>query len=58
MENQTVDEWCSYCGQEGEYNLKDGMVQTCKHCGHKIILCAACKSSDGTGNCNNCQYEN
>jgi len=58
MENQKVDEWCSYCKQDGEYNLKDGMVQTCKYCGHKIILCAACKSSDGTGSCNNCQYEN
>lgn len=58
MKNKKVDEWCSYCNQEGEYNLKDGMVQTCKHCGHKIILCAACKASDGTGSCNNCQYKN
>ena len=58
MKNKKVDEWCSYCGQEATYNLKKGMVQKCKHCGHKIILCAARESSDGTGNCNNCQYEN
>lgn len=58
MKNKKVDEWCSYCGQEATYNLKKGMVQKCKHCGHKIILCTACESSDGTGNCNNCQYEN
>lgn len=58
MKNKKVDEWCSYCNQEGEYNLKDGMVQSCKQCGHKIILCAACKTSDGEGNCNDCPYEN
>lgn len=52
-----VTEWCPHCGQEGNYNVKKGMVTRCKSCGQPLILCSACEHSDGSGNCNDCQYE-
>ena len=52
-----VTEWCPNCGQEANYNVKKGMVTRCKSCGQPLILCSACEHSDGSGNCNDCQYE-
>lgn len=52
-----VTEWCPYCGQEEEYDTKNGMVTRCKSCGQPLILCSACEHSDGSGSCNDCQYE-
>lgn len=52
-----VAEWCPYCKNEHMYNTKKGMVTRCKSCGRPLILCAACEYSDGSGSCNDCQYE-
>lgn len=52
-----VTEWCPHCGNEHTYNTKKDMVTRCKSCGQPLILCSACEHSDGSGGCNDCQYE-
>lgn len=47
MKKNTTFEVCPFCEEEVELNA-ELMVQTCPHCGKRIVACSMCRASEDT----------
>lgn len=54
MKENTTYEVCPFCEEEVELNA-ELMVQTCPHCGRRIVTCSMCRACDTEDNyCTHC----